>query len=263
MYVISFLIFISPTHSSNKPYFTRLRIGLSDWRNYKFRLSLSDLLVPICDCGEATETPKYYLLHCPNFIHERQSLLQNIEKINPIFLSMNENSLTKLLLRHFILKFYNWLHTVNKTVWYFFGNHKFRLNVPICDCGRDTETSKHYLLHWPNFIQERQSLLQNIDKNNPIFLPINKNSLSKLLLKYFMFYTVNNTVWYFFDFLIYISSYVLSRWFIIEFLGRVAQLSATCALKPKVSGSSTAARGELSAVIAQLMSKCLWSGRNW
>ena len=41
---------------------------------------------------------------------------------------------------------------------------------------------------------------------------------------------------------------------------------ATCARKPKVLGSSPAAvmcRGELSAVIAQLMSKCVWSGWKW
>ena len=43
------------------------------------------------------------------------------------------------------------------------------------------------------------------------------------------------------------------------FRGRVAYWLATCARKPKVSGSTLDARceGELSAVIAQLMPKCL------
>ena len=31
-------------------------------------------------------------------MHERQCLLQNVEKINSVFLSMSENSLTKFLL---------------------------------------------------------------------------------------------------------------------------------------------------------------------
>ena len=71
---------------------TKLRLGLSHLRNHKYRRNICDSLSPICDCGEAVETPKHYLLPCSNFIHERQSLQQNIEKINPTFLTMNDNS---------------------------------------------------------------------------------------------------------------------------------------------------------------------------
>ena len=54
--------------------------------------------------------------------------------------------------------------------------HKFKhgfidsLN-PICSCGLDIETNCHYLLHYPNFTNERSTLLS-------IVLTINKNSLT-------------------------------------------------------------------------------------
>ena len=51
--------------------------------------------------------------------------------------------------------------------------HKFRHNFqdtlnPICSCGENIETTTHYLLHCPNYLNERMSLwnnLQNIDEN--------------------------------------------------------------------------------------------------
>ena len=51
--------------------------------------------------------------------------------------------------------------------------HKFRHNFqdtlnPICSCGENIETTTHYLLHCPNYLNERTTLwnnLQNIDEN--------------------------------------------------------------------------------------------------
>ena len=46
------------------------------------------------------------------------------------------------------------------------GEHKFRHNFqdtlnPICSCGDDIETTTHYLLHFPNYLDER-TLLDNL-----------------------------------------------------------------------------------------------------
>ena len=47
--------------------------------------------------------------------------------------------------------------------------HKFKHSFqdslnPICSCGNDIETSAHFLLHCPNFLNER-STLGSIDRN--------------------------------------------------------------------------------------------------
>ena len=44
--------------------------------------------------------------------------------------------------------------------------HKFRHNFqdtlnPVCSCGDDIETTVHYLLHYPNYFDERRTLLDN------------------------------------------------------------------------------------------------------
>ena len=46
--------------------------------NKEFRHNFRDSLNPLCNPGNATESSKHYLLHCSNFKHEKQSLLQNI-----------------------------------------------------------------------------------------------------------------------------------------------------------------------------------------
>ena len=77
---------------------TRLPVGLTHLRNHKFRYIVCDSLSSIYDCFEATETTKHYLLHYSNFIHERYSLLKDIDTIIPNFLSIDYNSFTQLLL---------------------------------------------------------------------------------------------------------------------------------------------------------------------
>lgn len=78
-------------------YLTRVRLGLSHLPDHKFCHNFRDLVSLTFGSGEVTETAKHYPLHCSNFIRKKQSLMQIIEKINPNFLSMNENSLTVLL----------------------------------------------------------------------------------------------------------------------------------------------------------------------
>ena len=74
------------------------RVGLSHLHEHKFRHNFHDSLNPICNCGNATESTKHYLLHCSNVKNERQSFLQNVRIINPNLLSMSKDKLTHLLL---------------------------------------------------------------------------------------------------------------------------------------------------------------------
>ena len=61
--------------------------------------------------------------------------------------------------------------------------HKFRHNFqdtlnPICSCGDDIETTTHYLLHFPNYLDERTLLdnLQSIEKTSMIkMIPRSQN----------------------------------------------------------------------------------------
>ena len=64
---------------------TRLRIGLSQLRKHKFKCSFEDTLNPICNCGKDIETTSHYLLHCPDYLQERKTLLNTISCIFPIF----------------------------------------------------------------------------------------------------------------------------------------------------------------------------------
>lgn len=64
----------------------------------KFHYSFCESLSVICDFGEEIETTKHYPLHCSSITLVKQSLLQNIEKINDKFLSMDEKSLTQFWL---------------------------------------------------------------------------------------------------------------------------------------------------------------------
>ena len=65
--------------------------------------------------------------------------------------------------------------------------HKFRRNFqdtlhPICSCEENIETTTHYLFHYPNYLNERMTLwnnLQNIDEN---ILDRNYSRLSEILL---------------------------------------------------------------------------------
>ena len=43
---------------------TRLILGLSHFREHKFKPNFQETLNPICNCGEDIETSSHYLLHC-------------------------------------------------------------------------------------------------------------------------------------------------------------------------------------------------------
>ena len=77
---------------------TRLRLGLSHFRDHKFKHGFLDSLNPICSCGLDVETTCHYLLHCPNFTNERSILLNIFSTINESSLTFCDASFVKLLL---------------------------------------------------------------------------------------------------------------------------------------------------------------------
>ena len=65
--------------------------------------------------------------------------------------------------------------------------HKFRYNFrnilnPICSCGDDIETTIHYLLHNPNYLDERRTFLDNLQSIGENIHDKNDSQISELLL---------------------------------------------------------------------------------
>ena len=77
---------------------TRLRLGLSHLREHKFRHNFQDTLNPICSCGDDIETTIHYLLHCPNYLDERRTLLDNLQSIGENIHDKNDSQISELLL---------------------------------------------------------------------------------------------------------------------------------------------------------------------
>ena len=97
------LIFIRP--SQNRVYnpkgiklLTRLRVGLSHLCEHKFKQSFQDTLNAICNCSEDIEHTSYYLFHCPDYLHERKTLLNTASCIVPDIFNFNNDQLTEILL---------------------------------------------------------------------------------------------------------------------------------------------------------------------
>ena len=61
--------------------------------------------------------------------------------------------------------------------------HSFQdtLNL-ICNCGEDIETISHYLLHCPDYLEERKILLNTISCIVPNIFDLNNDQLTEILL---------------------------------------------------------------------------------
>ena len=77
---------------------TRLKLGLSHLREHKFRYNFQDTLYPTCSCGDDIETARPYLLHCPNYLDERRTLLDNLQSIGENIHDKNDSQISELLL---------------------------------------------------------------------------------------------------------------------------------------------------------------------
>ena len=79
-------------------YLTTLRIGFSHLKEHKFRHNFQDSVDSMCSCGSGTETTKHFLLNCPNFHLQRQTLFDKIATIDSNILTGNEESIVNILL---------------------------------------------------------------------------------------------------------------------------------------------------------------------
>ena len=77
---------------------TRLRLGLSHLREHKFNHSFQDTINPLCSCSLESESATHFFLCCQNFTDLRKCLINELIKIDPCIPTLDEKSLTKLLL---------------------------------------------------------------------------------------------------------------------------------------------------------------------
>ena len=66
--------------------------------NISSKNNIEDTLNPLCTCGCDIENTYYFLLHCPNFLNERNTLLNKITNIDSNILNQFDASITKTLL---------------------------------------------------------------------------------------------------------------------------------------------------------------------
>ena len=77
---------------------TRLQVGLSHLHEHKFKHNFQDTLNPICNCDEDIAIMSHYLHHCPDYLHERKTLLNTVSCIVPNIFDFNNDQLTGILL---------------------------------------------------------------------------------------------------------------------------------------------------------------------
>ena len=73
-------------------------MGLSHLREHKFRHNSQDTLNPIYSCGDGIETTIHYLLHCPNYLDERRTLLDSLQSFGENIYDKNDFQISELLL---------------------------------------------------------------------------------------------------------------------------------------------------------------------
>ena len=79
-------------------YLTRLRIGFSHIHEHKFKNNIQDRFNSLCTCDCDVENTCNYLLHCPNFLVERNTILKKITNIDSNMLNQADATITKTLL---------------------------------------------------------------------------------------------------------------------------------------------------------------------
>ena len=106
LFKINILKFIRPSPNSayncHNPkglkFITRLRLGLSHLREHKFKHSFQDTINPLCSCGLDIESTEHFLLHCPQFVNERHTLLSTTGNTNYKLLENTDSNFTQTLL---------------------------------------------------------------------------------------------------------------------------------------------------------------------
>ena len=109
-----------------------------------------------------------------SYVHFRNSVLKSIRPIGNSIFDIFDNEGIKLLTRLRL-----GLSHLNKHKF----NHGFLDTVnPMCSCNTEDETVTRYLLHCPNYTQQRMHLMNRITGLNPNILVENDNVLSSILL---------------------------------------------------------------------------------
>ena len=75
-----------------------MKVILSHRCEHQFKLSFQDTLNPTCNYGEDIETSSHYLLHFPDHLQERMTLLKAVRRIDPNILDSNNAQWTKIIL---------------------------------------------------------------------------------------------------------------------------------------------------------------------
>ena len=79
-------------------FLTRLRLGLSHHHERKLKNNFQDRLNPLCTCGCDVKNIRHFLLHCPNILAERNTLLNKITNTDSCNLNQADVTKTKTLL---------------------------------------------------------------------------------------------------------------------------------------------------------------------
>ena len=75
---------------------TRLGLDLSHLCEHKFRHKFQDTLILIWSWGYEIETKIHYLLHCPNYFHDKRTLLDNLQSIGENIPDNNDDQISEL-----------------------------------------------------------------------------------------------------------------------------------------------------------------------
>ena len=77
---------------------TRLRVGLGNLRDYKFRHDFQNSLDPFCNCGWHIETTIHFFLHSSNYLNQRKTLFEKISNIKRSLLNQDDSIIVETLL---------------------------------------------------------------------------------------------------------------------------------------------------------------------
>ena len=78
-------------------FITRLRLGLSHLREHRFKHSFQSIN-PLCSCELDIKSTEHFLLHCPQFVNERRTLLSTTGNINYKLPENTDSNFTQTLL---------------------------------------------------------------------------------------------------------------------------------------------------------------------
>ena len=77
--------------------FTCLKLQFSHLNEHKFRHGFSDIINPMCACRTEVGNTEHFLLRCQFYSTQRLELFENLEEVEPNFLSLNAKNQVLIL----------------------------------------------------------------------------------------------------------------------------------------------------------------------